>query len=333
MLEIDGSGAGGQPLRTALSLSVCTDTAFRLRNVRADRPEPGLKHAHRAAIELLSVACDAEIEGAELGSETVVFEPGTGPRADELAVDVGTAGSATLVAEALLPAALTVKEPLSASITGGTDVKWSPPVDYLRHVVLPPLRECGLDATVAVERRGFYPAGGGRIDVDLRPSALEPLELGERGAFECLTVRAVESESLAGADVATRMASAAAEAVSVPTETRTETVETASPGAVVTLVGETGRSRAGASALGERGVPAETIGERAAARFESWRSGGAAVDVHLGDQSLVWLALAGGTVSMPAETAHVRSNAETIRAFGFDVERIEETAEGPIYRA
>ena len=330
MLSLDGSDAGGQPLRTALSLSVCTDTSFRMENVRADRPDPGLKPAHCAAVDLLAAACDADVEGGDLDSETVVFEPGDGPREDALAVDVGTAGSVTLLADALVPLATVLDDPLSATLVGGTDVTWSPPTDYLRRVKLPLLHECGLDADVTVERRGFYPVGGGRLAVDLRPSTLDPLELAERGDVESLTVHAVESESLADADVAARMAASVEEGVSLPVETRTETAASDSPGAVVTLAAATTRSRAGFSALGERGVPAETVGERAVERFESWRTGEAAVDAHLGDQSLLWLALAGGEVSMPTETAHVRSNVETIRAFGFDVRRVGVEEEGAV---
>jgi RNA 3'-terminal phosphate cyclase (ATP) len=330
VLSLDGSDAGGQPLRTALALSVCTDTAFRMENVRADRPDPGIKPAHRAAVDLLAAACDAEVEGADLDSETVVFEPGDGPRGHSLTVDVGTAGSVPLLADALLPVATVLDDPLSATLVGGTDVAWSPPADYLRRVKLPLLRERGLDAAVEVERRGFYPAGGGRLAVDLRPSTLDPLELTERGAFESLRVYAVESESLADADVAGRMATSVEGTVSVPVASKTESVESDSPGAVVTLAATATRARAGFSALGERGVPAEAVGERAAERFESWRAGGAAVDVHLGDQSLLWLALAGGAASVPEVTEHVRSNVETIRAFGFDVRRVDADCEGPV---
>jgi RNA 3'-terminal phosphate cyclase (ATP) len=301
-----------------------------MENVRADRPDPGLKPAHRAAVDLLAAACDAEVEGADLDSETVVFEPGDGPRDHSLTVDVGTAGSVPLLADALLPVATVLDDPLSATLVGGTDVAWSPPADYLRRVKLPLLRERGLDAAVEVERRGFYPAGGGRLAVDLRPSTLDPLELTERGAFESLRVYAVESESLADADVAGRMATSVEETVSVPVASKTESVESDSPGAVVTLAARTTRARAGFSSLGERGVPAEAVGGRAAERFESWRAGGAAVDVHLGDQSLLWLALAGGAASVPEVTEHVRSNVETIRAFGFDVRRVDVDCEGPV---
>jgi RNA 3'-terminal phosphate cyclase (ATP) len=332
VLELDGSDAGGQPLRTALSLAVCTDTAFRMTNVRADRPDPGLKHAHRAAVELVAAACDATVEGAELDSEEVTFEPGDGPRESTLTVDVGTAGATTLLADALLPVATAIDAPLSATLTGGTDVTWSPPADYLRRVKLPLLSECGLDAACRVARRGFYPVGGGRLRLDLRPSTLSPLERDERGRPTSLDVYAVESESLADADVAERMASTVEASLSASVTTHTETAPADSPGAVVTLVAETARSRAGFAALGERGVSAEEVGERAAERFESWRGGTAAVDAHLADQLLVWLALAGGAVSVPEETAHVRSNVETIRAFGFDVRR-EADEKGIRYRA
>jgi RNA 3'-terminal phosphate cyclase (ATP) len=186
VIDLDSSDGGGQLVRTALSLSAVRGVPFRMERVRGDRPNPGLKRQHLACVEAVAALTDADVEGAAVGSETLRFEPTVRPGAatapDEVAVDVGTAGSVTLVADTLLPLATRIDGPVRADLTGGTDVRWSPSTDYLRRVKLPLLRSFGLDADVGVDRRGFYPAGGGTLDLRLRPSSLDPIELGTRDA-------------------------------------------------------------------------------------------------------------------------------------------------------
>ena len=383
MLELEGTEGGGQLVRTALTLSVLDGRPFRMADVRGNRPNPGLKRQHLACVDLLADVADAEVSGAEVGSETLTFEPGNGdsdgPLADpgaegaaeprEFAVDVGTAGSVTLVADTLLPLAASLDHPIQATLVGGTDVKWSPPADYLRHVKLPLLRECGLDASVTVNRRGFYPAGGGELVVDIRPSTLSEIMLPARrsGADapepsgdmsdstrtaldptpDRYSVRAVASEALEDAEVADRMAETAVseletlgiggDAASGSTVSANATyVESYSPGAVTTIAAEFGaetgsgseapsedptplRPRAGFGAYGERGVPSEEVAQAAVEQVAAWRETDAPVDPHLGDQLVVWLALAGGSVRIPRVTDHVETNAALVEAFGYDV--------------
>ena len=245
---------------------------------------------------------------------------------------MGTAGSATLVCDALLPLAVVLDEPLTVRVRGGTDVKWSPPADYLLHAKLPFLRGLGVDADVSVERRGFYPAGGGTLSLTVRPSTVAGLRLRERGPVRGLAARAVAAESLESASVAERMADAVADRTAVPTETATTYAETASPGAVLTIVADCGDARAGFGVLGERGVPSESVAEEAVEAFREWRATGAPVDEHLGDQLLPWVVLAGGAVRLPRVTDHVRTNAAVIRAFGYELE-IAEGNEGAVASA
>ena len=370
MLELDGTDGGGQLVRTALTLSALDARPFRMENVRGDRPNPGLKRQHLACVDLLAALVDADVSGAEVGSETLEFDPGdtfddalpeafddvpldasddTAPDPTDLAADVGTAGSVTLVADTLLPLAVRLDAPVSARLVGGTDVKWSPPADYLRYVKLPMLGACGLDATVDVERRGFYPAGGGELAVEIRPSTLSPVEL-SRESVEAprSTVHAVAAEALEDAEVADRIAETAVEelrdrGIDADASATTAYVEADSPGAVVTIVAgpaadeETAsarsgddtptRPRAGFSAYGERGVPSEDVAADAVDSLERWHEADAPVDAHLGDQLVVWLALGGGTVRIPRVTDHVRTNVELVRAFGYDVS-IERRTEG-----
>ncbi|RQG95022.1 RNA 3'-terminal phosphate cyclase [Natrarchaeobius oligotrophus] len=348
--ELDGADAGGQFLRTALSLAVLENDPVRLENVRGDRPVPGLRHQHLAVLETMVDLCDADVAGGELGSETVEFDPGLsdGSRLDrrgdrrpileggDYDVEIGTAGSATLLFDALLPLASILESRLSVTVSGGTDVAWSPPLDYFRQVKLPALRRFGLSAVCEVDRRGFYPAGGGRATVRLWPSKLDRLELLESGSLEGVRVYSTEAAALADRDVARRQAEGALERLSsalggreadddrsVPIEVverRETTAASECPGSAIVLRLDHEAGVAGCSALGERGTPAERVGETAADRAIRHLEGGGAVDRHLADQLLVMLAIAGGEMRIPAITDHVAASRELLAAFGVGLE-------------
>lgn len=335
MLELDGSDGGGQLLRTALSLSAVAGRPFRMENVRTRRSDAGLKPQHLAAVDAVADATNATVDGAELGSQTLSFAPER-PRSGDLYADVETAGSVTLVCDAVLPLAVALGETLSLTVTGGTDVEWSPSADYFRRAKLPLLRRAGLDVDAAVRRRGFYPVGDGRLSADVRPSTLDPFELGSRGPLRRVLVDAVATESLADADVGERLRDAAVEgltAVSGPNldgglvDATAEYARASSPGATVTLVAECERGRAGFVGLGKRGVPAESVAGDAVDSFASWLATDAPVDARMGDQLAVWAALAGGEVRVPSITDHLRTNVEVIRAFDYDVS-LESDADG-----
>lgn len=329
MLELDGSEGGGQLVRTALACAALTGEPFRMTDVRGARPNPGLRPQHLAAVRAVTAVCDAEVTGATEGSESLSFAPG--PLAGgEYEVAVGTAGSVPLVFDAVLPVAYALADPLELRATGGTDVKWAPTADHYRQVKLPFVRRTGLVAGITLERRGFYPAGGGRATLSLAPSAPRELELEDRGSLESVSVSSVASRSLEDRDVAERQADAAVEAVdvSVPVESTVEYAKSTSPGSVVLVRAEYGDSLAGFDSLGERGRPAEAVGEAAASAFGQFDAGEAAVDEHTADQLMLPLAVAGGHVTVPRVTDHVATSAEVIRAFGADV-RVVETGDGP----
>jgi RNA 3'-terminal phosphate cyclase (ATP) len=330
VLELDGEAGGGQVLRTALSLSLVAGRGFEMTNVRGSRPTPGLRAQHLACVEAAAALGDADVAGAELGSGTVTFEP-SALVADPVSVDVGTAGSLTLLFDALLPVAPALPAPVTVTATGGTDVKWSPPFDALPRAKLPLLRRFGLEAAVDLDRRGFYPAGGGAATLSLAPSTLAPVSLLDRGPLRRVDVHAVASDGLADAEVAERGAAAATEALRAELDrddgaagdaavgATTAYAETASPGFALVVVARYAETIACFDALGERGRPAEAVAGDAVAAFAAWRAGDAAVDVHLGDQLLPFVALAGGRLRLPAITDHVRTNADVLRAFGRDV--------------
>ncbi|QLG49072.1 RNA 3'-terminal phosphate cyclase [Natrinema halophilum] len=340
---LDGSSAGGQYLRTALALSVLENEPVRIENVRGDRPSPGLGHQHLAVLEAMVDICDADATGAELGAETVEFDPdfeavdGQAKRerlpGGRFAVDIGTAGSATLLVDALMPLSTILESTLTVTVTGGTDVAWSPPLDYVRHVKLPLLRRFGLAAALEVDRRGFYPAGGGRTTLSLAPSTLERIDLVDRGSPESIRLYSTESASLADRDVAFRQAEGALERLTydhpLELEERCETTAaSACPGSSLVVRVDHGTGVGGFTSLGERGKPAERVGEDAADAANRFLAGTAPVDRHMADQLLVFLALAGGRVRVPAVTDHVETGCALLEEFGVrvDLQRKNETA-------
>jgi len=335
MLDVDGSGGGGQLLRSALALSMLDGEPVEIDAVRGDRPDPGLKSQHLAAVETAAAVAGAEVEGAELGSETVTFEPGpvSGGRYE---ADIGTAGSLTLLFDTLLPLAAAIDEPVSVTATGGTDVTWSPPLAYLRAVKLPLLRQFGLAAVVELDRTGFYPAGGGRATLSLWPSELSPVVLDAPLEPTSARVYSKAATDLTDAEVAERQADAATDALhglGIETvEHRTAYVASDSPGSAVVVrldgapMGTDGASTdgtgtgsrrplAGFDAYGAPGKPAEEVVSEVTDQVRRFRGGGAAVDVHLADQLLVFLALAGGRVAVPGISDHVATNRGVLETF------------------
>lgn len=328
MREIDGGDGGGGIVRTAVALSALSGEAVRVENARDDRPEPGLRPQHVAAVEAVAALCGADVEGAEAGARELVFDPGPLRGRDtgtEVEVAVGTAGSVTLVFDTLLPLSLALDAPAAVTVTGGTDVEWTPPMDYLRGVKLPLLSAAGLSASVSVERPGYYPLGGGEATLSLGPSSLSPLDCAERGPLRRVEVYSRAAAELREADVAERQAAAAREGleadvgIGAPVGTETAYAETACPGSSLVVAAVYGNSRVGFGALGEAGKPSEAVAEEALEAFAAFHDGAAAVDRHLADQLLVYLAVAGGEVLAPERTAHVERTVEVLSAFGYDV--------------
>ncbi|AZH25370.1 RNA 3'-terminal phosphate cyclase [Haloplanus aerogenes] len=323
MLELDGADGGGQLLRTALSLAVVTDTPFRIESIRNDRPNPGLAAQHLAAVQLAASYCDAEVEGAELGADTVTFVPGS-ERRSPLEAHVDTAGSVTLLCDTLLPVAAVDDDPVQLTATGGTDVKWAPTAAYYRRVKLPLLATQGLDADLTVDRTGFYPAGGGEVTLTVASSSLSRFDIDDRGDLERVDVYSKAAADLADREVADRQATQAAERLDemgVPADVaRVDYVEAESLGSSLLLRATYDHTVAGFSALGERGRTSEDVADEAVDAFESFRAGTAPVDEHMADQLLVLLAFAGGRIRIPRLTDHVRTNLELVGAFGSDIE-------------
>jgi RNA 3'-phosphate cyclase len=317
MIEIDGSSGegGGQILRTALGLSVVTGQGFRMRSIRANRPKPGLAAQHLAGIMAVMEASSAAVEGAALGSKELRFVPGEEWKSD-LEINVGTAGSVSLVLQALMLSS--VGKQLRAEISGGTDVRMSPPVGYLQHVLLPLLERMHFDAEIEVISRGFYPEGGGRVVFNsssrspLAPAYFLRPEGRPRLHAEAVTQNLPEhvGNRLAMSFKKNVVASGGAEA-------RCLESRGASTGAGLVVWAEYAENILGADALGERGVPAERVGEMAAEKLVKLMSSGAGVDEHAADHLLPYMALAAAPSSMLVReiTPHLETQMLTISLF------------------
>lgn len=327
MITIDGTDGGGQVLRSALTLSVLEDQPVRITDIRGARDTPGLRPQHLAAVGVMERLTDAEVEGADEGAEEVTFAPGHRPRGD-VEIDIGTAGSITLLFETVVCLGPVLDDPITVTATGGTDVKWSPTMDYLRLVKLPCLRAHGHRIDVTVNRHGFYPNGGGQASLRVAPAQPTPFDLRSRGGVEGVHLYSRATTDLEDRTVAKRQAESAAatldDADVTHIETQTDYIDADSTGSSLLAVASVDGGFMGADALGERGVSAETVGHRVATGLKEELATGAPVDRHLADQLMLPLVLAGGDIQIPTVTEHVRSNAAVLGAFGFEVS-VEET--------
>jgi RNA 3'-terminal phosphate cyclase (ATP) len=312
-VRIDGSygEGGGQVLRTSLSLSALTGRVVEIFNIRAGRSKPGLQPQHLASVRAAGELCGAQLAGAAVGSVFLCFAPGTSPDSSAFSFDIGTAGATTLVAQtALLPLALRGGGS-RFTVTGGTHVPHSPPADYLETVYLPILRRAGLECAVRYERAGFFPRGGGRLEVTLgEGSRLSPLDLTERGRL--LSLRAYVITAGLPEHVSTRGAAAVEKyikGIGRPVTVELREKDAMNQGAAVVLTAECEGGIAGFSGLGERGKPMERVAEEPCEAFMDWWRSGAACEEHLADQLVLPMALAPGESrwTTSAVTEHLRT--------------------------
>jgi RNA 3'-terminal phosphate cyclase (ATP) len=312
MIEIAGDTGegGGQIARMAVALAAVTGRPLRLTRIRARRAKPGLAPQHLTALRAVAHLAGGDIEGLALGATEVVFHPGA-LRGGHFEFDVGTAGSITLLVQALLPVMTAAHAPVTVRLIGGTDVRMAPPLDYLRHVLLPLLARFGVVATLDLERRGYYPRGGGAVRLSVSPCVLRPA--GQIVAGELRSVRAYVHTAGLPAHVAQRMLASATHSLGPRAPAVDAVMDDAAvafgAGGAIVLVSDRGSSVLGAGRVAERGVRAETVGEAVGAELKRDLELGVALDHHAADQLIVWLALAGGESSFT--TAEATTHATT----------------------
>ncbi|MDZ7373445.1 MAG: RNA 3'-terminal phosphate cyclase [candidate division KSB1 bacterium] len=321
MILIDGAQGegGGQILRTALALSVLTGRPFRMVNIRAKRPNPGLQAQHLKCVEAAAAISGARVEGAALRSSQIEFHP-SGKRGGEYSFDIGTAGSALLVIHTIYLPLAAVRSPSTVRVTGGTHVPWSPNYHYLRFTWLPFLRRMGFCIDLHLARAGFFPVGGGRIVLSVEgASELRCLDLRERG--ELIRIFGVSAVARLPLHIAERQRNQALkhlEAIRCPEiQIEVTELEAASPGSTLVLAAEFENTVAAYASLGEKGKPAERVADEAASALVAFLASQATVDEFQADQLLLPLALAGGTsyFRTPKVTNHLRTNAEVLKLF------------------
>ena len=332
MIQIDGSEGegGGQVLRTSVALSALTNKPLRVFNIRAKRPYPGLMPQHLNAVAAVADLCDAQVKGLSIGAKEIEFIP-SDIRSGKISVDVGTAGSATLVLQALMVPAMNAPGDVRIRVRGGTDVRWSPSADYMRYVTIPVLKKMGYLTEVELLERGYYPSGGGRIDIVTHPvKKLESLHLTEPGRL--VTVKGVSHahSDLGKALVAERCAKTARSILynklantgfTRDIVIKNEYVKTLSYGSGITLYAETENTILGADALGEKGKRAEDVGKEAAEKLVEEITSKAAVDRYMADQLIPYLAVAGGSVMTGRQPSiHALTNAAIVNRFGYKVD-------------
>jgi len=318
MITIDGSQGegGGQILRTSLALSLVTSQPFRMERIRAKRQKPGLLKQHLTAVEAAKTVGCAEVEGAALSSQTLEFRPGP-VTPGNYRFAVGTAGSATLVLQTVLPALLTASDHSTLTLEGGTHNPMAPPFDFLDRCFMPLIYRMGPSVELELRRPGFFPAGGGRFHARIEPvKKLSRLDLLERGAIRARHAKAIVSKL--PEHVAERELSVLGEKLKWrPGEYGIDIVpHPVGPGNAVVLSLEAEQVTAILTSFGERGRPAEEVAESAVEAAKVWLNAGVPVEEHLADQLLIPMALAGGgSFRTTKPSLHTTTNAQVIQRF------------------
>lgn len=324
LIELDGSTGegGGQILRTGLALSMCAGRPMAIQRIRAKRPKPGLMRQHLTCVQAAVAVCGAKVEGAELGSQTLVFEPGP-VRSGDYAFNVGTAGSCTLVLQTVLPALMLCAQASRVSLSGGTHNPMAPPFHFFERSFAPLLRRLGVGLDLELRRLGFYPAGGGEVSAVIQPRAagLQPFDLTDRGP-----VQEAYAECFAPAlpsSVAVRELAALARAMGWSGgQLRTPAVrQNEGPGNALLATMAYAHVSEVVTVFGEKGVSAEQVAAALVKEVKVYQASEGVLGQHLADQWMLPLALAvvdrGGAASFTCTemTEHATTNIGVIEKF------------------
>lgn len=358
MIELDGNfgEGGGQIVRTALALSMLTKQPFKVSNIRSNRKVPGLKAQHLEGIRTLVKHAGSKCVGAEIGSSEITFHPGK-LKGTSWNTDIGTAGSITLLLQSLLLPCFFAKNHLKLAISGGTNVAWSMPVDYVQYVLLPQIKRFCEKISIKTIKRGHYPKGGGLIELRIKPlvscdsfqsfeefktsmaKTIRPIQLKTRGNILCIKGISHASKDLENSKVAERQSSTAKSLLQkfkCPVDIRVEYSDTFSPGSGLTLwalcsstseLDEFNPVIVGADSLGEKGTPAEDVGKAAAEKLITQLNSNAPVDVHLADNLVPWMALLPNSfIKASGISSHTKTNIYVVEKFLGKVFEVDESS-------
>lgn len=352
MIEIDGSfeEGGGQIIRTALALSTLTRNAFRISNIRKNRPKPGLKQQHVSCIKACAELCNATVDGNKINSESVEFIPRQ-LKNKQMEINIGTAGSITLLLQSVMLPIMFIESDIR--ITGGTDVKWSIPIDYFRDIIMPILNDyCSIE--LIREKRGYYPEGEGVVNIKTKPISRiidfddfakfhqyvfgrPAINLHKTGKLMLIKGISHASKNLQNKEVAEKQAKSAEVILrnhAPNTIVEKEYSEASSTGSGITLYAlyefdeeikhRRKQYRIGGDALGERNTRSEEVAKLACEKLIKEIESGTVVDEHLQDNLIPLLGLFGGKIKTGKITDHTKANIYVCEKF-LDVEYIIES--------
>jgi RNA 3'-terminal phosphate cyclase (ATP) len=339
-IYVDGAQGegGGQIVRSSLALSLVTGRPVTIENIRAHREKPGLRQQHLTAVNAAAAISGGTLHGAQIGSQCLQFEPQT-VRAGTYRFDVGTAGSATLVLQTILPALMTADGGSTVVLGGGTHNPWAPPFDFVQRVFLPLVGRMGPRVSAAIERHGFYPAGGGRITATIEPhSALSGFDLLERGNIISSSAQAIVANL--PLHIVQRELRSILKATGWEAECgRAEQVDALGPGNVAWIEVCSEHVTEIFTAFGRIGVPAERVAREVVEQANAYLNSSAAVGHYLADQLLLPLGISawqsngtgrqrGGSFRTLPLTQHTTTHIEVLRQFlGIDI-RVEDAEDG-----
>ena len=317
MISIDGSQGegGGQVLRTSLGLSMVTGRPFRIDNIRSGRKKPGLMRQHLTCVNAAMEVCGAQVKGNALGSTELEFIPGA-VTPGNYHFSVGTAGSATLVCQTVLPALIVADAPSNLTLEGGTHNPFAPPFDFLERVFAPVVEKMGPKIDLILHSYGFYPAGGGKFNIRIQPQALTAIELMARG--EKISRQGEAFFSHLPKEVAARELKVIGKKMQLEENDLhlRQISQSPGPGNMVAITLKSEHVTEVFTEFGQKGVRAERVAERACRQALEYLSANVPVGIHLADQLLIPMALAGGGRFRTLKPdPHTWTNIEVIQKF------------------
>ncbi|UCF14598.1 MAG: RNA 3'-terminal phosphate cyclase [Phycisphaerales bacterium] len=342
---IDGSmgAGGGQVLRTSLALSCITGKHLRIENIRAARRNPGLARQHLSCVRAASQICGGQSDGNILGSQVLDFKPGP-IRGGDYSFDIGSAGSASLVVQTILPALFLADEPSTVTVTGGTHNPWAPPFDFLAETFLPAVASAGFHAECELIKHGFYPAGGGMLGFKIQPWQRQSggaIDLCERAANPQVRAR-IYTARLPGHIAHRQQELLCQSGLRIANMEHIDATDSDGPGNCAMLRVCSGGRTTVFTAFGQKGKPSKKVVGEVVTETRDYLSSDAAIDRHLADQLLIYMAMkshfakdgetgalsdsrqggekpapakAGGSYTTNDLSTHLTTNIETIRRF------------------
>ena len=325
IIKIDGSygEGGGQILRSTLTLAAILGKPIHITNIRAGRKKPGLQPQHLTGVRAVAEICNGKLEGDELLSTEIKFTPGE-IKSGNYEFDVmkvrSSAGSTGMIFQQAAPVLAFAKEKSNLTLRGGTHVPWAPPIDYLAKVFLPTLFDMGFHAKIETINWGWYPMGQGEVKAEIHPfkDSLSPILLNERGQLKRISgVSAVCHLPMSIAERQKDQGYGKLRDKKFRSDIELLSVPGLGQGTFFFIMAEFENALAGFSSLGKRGKPAEEVADDAVNEFLTYYKTEAAIEKHLGDQLILYMALAKGKSSFTVSeiSSHILTNIWAVEQF------------------